>query len=138
MLNTVLKAFKSYLTSSNSGKSVSFSTVEVREYDRILGAHAHIPVSLSIGWEYQQIEAIPVDDYEVNGRLREEIRTIMAERCALLLKYGYSLQEMKDSEIHEEEKAVKQKHNMFGGRLRRTGLVVKFGRKVRHMIYPKN
>jgi hypothetical protein len=34
------------------------------------------------------MEAIPVDAYEVNGQeLGEEIRTIIAERCALLLKY---------------------------------------------------
>jgi hypothetical protein len=64
MLNTVvLKILKSYLTSSNSGNHVSFSTVEVQEYNRILGGvHAHTPISLPIGWEHQQKEAIPVGD----------------------------------------------------------------------------
>ena len=119
---------------NNPGKSVSFSTVEVREYDRILGAHPHIPVSLSIGWKYQENEGIALEDFKRNDRRKEELHTMMTERCTLLLYYGFSLQEMKDSEIYREEKPLMQ-HRMFGGRTRGRGLVVKLGQKMRHIIH---
>ena len=57
-------------------KSVSFASVHVREYNRILGDHPDVRVGppISIGWEYTERSAQHIDDYEANrhpsGRLR--------------------------------------------------------------------
>jgi hypothetical protein len=45
---------------------VHFSTVNIREYDRIVGDHPDVSVGppLSISWEYIEREPMDLDDYE--------------------------------------------------------------------------
>jgi hypothetical protein len=119
-------------TFKGSNKSVSFGAIEVREYDRILGARQEIPFSLSLGWEYQEKQPIPLDGYEETVWF---LPTTIADRCAILLSFGFSLQELNDSEIHdnEEEVAPKQKPEP-NRRGRGRALVGNIGRKMKSLI----
>jgi hypothetical protein len=56
-------------SSSSAGrKSVSFSVVEIREYNRIVGDHPDVRVGppISISWEYSEREQQSIDDFETN------------------------------------------------------------------------
>jgi hypothetical protein len=47
-------------------RSITFGSIEVREYKRILSvvAYPNVVNGLAIGWEYKQDEPVPVDDYK--------------------------------------------------------------------------
>lgn len=49
---------------------VSFSTIEVREYERIVGDHPETKVGppMAIGWAYAEPEVSMLDDYEADRR----------------------------------------------------------------------
>jgi hypothetical protein len=46
--------------------SVTFGSIEVREYNRNLGENPDVSNGLAIGWEYEQHEPVPVDDYKID------------------------------------------------------------------------
>lgn len=81
--------------------SVSFSTVEIRHYDRILGDNPSCSCGppLSIGWYHDESSTIvdTVDDYEYSRTTRrghKELTIPKSERQKLLLKLGYSRKEI--------------------------------------------
>jgi hypothetical protein len=83
--------------------SISFGSIVVREFNRIIGDHPDVSSGppLSIGWEYSQNEPVPVDEYEKNKDSSHgpPERTTKFERILLLHQdYGFSLQELKDAE----------------------------------------
>lgn len=70
-------------------KSVSFTSVEIREYNVIVGDHpccsAGFPLTLD--WEYREIDNIEVDIYEavrMPRRHRDELKISPEERSQLL------------------------------------------------------
>lgn len=82
--------------------SVSFSTIEIRHYDRILGDNPSCSCGppLSIGWDHDESSTIvdTVDDYEYSRTTRrrghKELTIPRSERQKLLLKLGYSRKEI--------------------------------------------
>jgi hypothetical protein len=80
---------------------VSFSSVEVRQYERILGDNPACSTGppLTIGWKFDETKTInmSVDDYEYDhGLNRDETAMVLSrqEREEMLLELGYSLKEM--------------------------------------------
>lgn len=80
---------------------VSFSSVEVRQYERILGDNPACSTGppLTIGWKFDEAKTInmSVDDYEYDhGLNRDETAMVLSrqEREEMLLELGYSLKEM--------------------------------------------
>jgi hypothetical protein len=52
--------------SSKRKSSVRFGSIEIREYERIVGDHPDVKFGppMGIGWQYYQNEQIPIDEYE--------------------------------------------------------------------------
>lgn len=74
--------------SASHKKTVSFSSLEIREYGREIGDHplCTIGCPLSIGWEYSEALPVPVDAYEATRsprRSRADLRTSCEERRRL-------------------------------------------------------
>jgi len=55
-----------------SAPVVRFSTVETREYRRIVGDHPDVEIPLAIGWEYVQDPIVSVDTFQEEKQLREK------------------------------------------------------------------
>uniref|UniRef100_A0A7S4IKB0 Uncharacterized protein n=1 Tax=Odontella aurita TaxID=265563 RepID=A0A7S4IKB0_9STRA len=87
-------------------KSVSFSRLEIRSYEQVLGdtvpADGGAPVSL--GWNYDPstTEIVSVDDYEsLSGEAKishEGMLLLKEERELILLQGGYSWGDVRDAE----------------------------------------
>ena len=80
---------------------VSFSSVEVRQYERILGDNPACSTGppLTIGWKFDESKTMnmSVDDYEYDHGLNRDDTAMVLSRQAreeMLLELGYSLKEM--------------------------------------------
>ncbi len=94
----------------NEGKSVQFSTIEVRDYSICLGDHPDVnrgaPVSLD--WEYESEQSFDLEEYEQRSCGREkkthnDMIRLAFEREFMLRKWGYS-----EEEIKTRSKSVKK------------------------------
>lgn len=95
---------------SNEGKSVQFSTIEVRDYSLCLGDHPDVnrgaPVSLD--WEYQSEQSFDLEEYEQRSygrgkKTHNDMIRLAFEREYMLRKLGYS-----EEEIKTRSKSVKK------------------------------
>jgi hypothetical protein len=69
-------------------KSVSFGVIQVREYNRVLGDNPDVQFGppVSIGWDYVQKDALPMDEYETaKPRRKTALRMTSVTRRNLLL-----------------------------------------------------
>jgi len=85
-------------------KSVSFSSLEIRNYDQTIGDNPSVGVGapISLDWTYQDQIQLPVIDYERakracgNKKKTNEIRLSAAERCLRLRhEFGFSLTDIR-------------------------------------------
>ena len=92
----------SSMTTSNK-RSVSFKTIEVREYERVLGDHPSTKYGppMSIGWAFVEHDAIALDEYEAQRKQKNGITVLLAQTRRSILRddYNYS-----DKELHEAER----------------------------------
>jgi len=117
------------------GKSVAFSTVEVREYDQVVGDHTDlVGPPLSIGWEYLEQELVPLSEYEENRPPRrpqmEFLITPTGRRQILIKNWGYTSEELSA----EERVLVKRRENEYRSESKKNCLVRKLGKKVKHSV----
>jgi hypothetical protein len=76
-----------------ASKKVRFGDCAVRTYAQVLGDHPSCSLGcpLELGWDYQQLEAVSVDDYDYAGTsssmktTRCDLRMTWEERRAILL-----------------------------------------------------
>lgn len=86
-------------------RNVTFSDVEIRLYERVLGDNPNTDMPLSLGWRFNVCKPLSVDEYTerhnapdyVGGKNLEP--TEMRERERILLKSGYSR-----SMLYQEER----------------------------------
>lgn len=88
---------------SSSKKAVSFGLIQVREYNRVVGDNPAglVGPPMSIGWEFIQKQAVPVDDYEKIKRLTTSDLRIMGSitrKSILRYEFGVSLEDIKAAE----------------------------------------
>jgi hypothetical protein len=88
---------------SSSKKAVSFGLIQVREYNRVVGDNPTVRVGppMSIGWEFVQKQAVPVDDYEKIKRPRTSDLRIMgsiARKSILRYEFQVSLEDIRAAE----------------------------------------
>ena len=97
-------------------KSVTFSVLDIREYEVTLGDHPGLfsnGPSLSLGWSYNNYRNINVDFYEaqraITGRRkRDEMIMPRFERENLLRDFGYSRRDIEKS-VQDRASFLKQK-----------------------------
>jgi hypothetical protein len=67
---------------NNNSKSVRFGDCNVRRYSQVMGEHPCCSVGcpLELGWEYEPVQSLPVDDYEAG-------RTVQKSSHSLRLTY---------------------------------------------------
>ena len=125
-------------------RRVSFSTVCIREYDRILGDNPSCSCgpSISIGWEFEDEEILPVDEWESWREMeREPERLVLCreEREDILLDLGYTHKDI--AQAVRDIVKTKNKRRQTIHNLRASGveeLVESAGRKVRSIRKVKN
>jgi hypothetical protein len=93
-----LESERSQSTSSSSNSSccskrVRFGDCVVRSYSQVLGEHPYCSVGcpLELGWEYDVLQSLTVDDYEATrGRRspRHDLRLSPEERRSILQEYS--------------------------------------------------
>ena len=88
---------------SSSKKSVSFGLIQVREYNRVVGDNPTVRVGppMSIGWEFVQKQAVPVDDYEKIKRPGTSDLRIMGSitrKSILRYEFQVSLEDIRAAE----------------------------------------
>lgn len=89
------------LSISSLPRRVSFGNINVRKFDRIVGDHPWCKTGapLSIGWEFQEIESIPIERYESERVLKGKKRLSSITRKIILHNvYGFSLAEISAAE----------------------------------------
>ncbi len=83
-------------------KSVSFKTIEVREYERILGDHPDTTFGppIAIGWGFIEHDAVDLDDYE-SQRKKSGIKVLLAHTRRRILRdvYEYSEKDLRKAEL---------------------------------------
>ena len=96
-LGEVLSGIHGGLRSPPDDRSTSFGTVEVREYERILGDHPSCSDGLSIGidWGYRAVQSYCVDEWEAtrNSLTRGSFHLDRKAREDMLRELGYDRQE---------------------------------------------
>ena len=88
-------------------KGVSFGSIQVREYNRIVGDHPDVQVGppLSLSWEYTSKEPVSVDEYETTRpQRRANLRLSSITRKNLL----HEVFEIPEEEIRQAEKEVQR------------------------------
>jgi hypothetical protein len=91
-------------------KSVSFDSVTVREYNRVIGDHPEVKVGppVSLGWEYLQLPEQSLEEYHESKPERRSLRLSSITRKNLLLNvFGYSEEEIRAAE--KEVQVIRKK-----------------------------
>jgi hypothetical protein len=94
--------------------SVSFSSIQIREYDQTIGDHPNVSYGppISLDWNYQALDSITLDDYESNrGRRRSFPQLMMnhfTRKNVLMHNFGYSEADLKKAQ-KEAERAKLQR-----------------------------
>ena len=119
--NTTLSKIEKGSLSSHASKetSVSFGTVEVREYERIIVGDHNDKLGLGIGWSYNQhTEAMPMEPLFFPKRTCSHPTycgySSVAEKIDLLIDYGFSMQELRQAEMSRQEMMYGSNQNRDG------------------------
>ena len=95
--------------------SVSFGSVIVREYERVIDSTS-IYMGLALGWDFNEAAPAPVQDKSPKTKVSEERggdeskmkRTNGSERYGMMLRYGYKQKELRKA-TDEAAKFFKQR-----------------------------
>jgi hypothetical protein len=129
-------------SSSDEGR-VSFGSIQVREYERIIGDHPQtkVGVPLSLGWGYYERDSVPIDKYESERVSKKTLRMSSITRKNILHNvYGIPEGELRAAEKevriinarnqkHAREKELKNKT---------TSKLKKIGKKFRKVFNAEN
>ena len=112
-ISTSTTASSTVTSESSFKKSVTFSFVQVREYNRVVGDHPDVRIGppISLGWEYNIQLDQSVDDYEASrpDRRKRYLRLSSISRKNLLINvFGFTEHDIAVAE-KEASKAHKQR-----------------------------
>mmetsp|Transcript_27703 Transcript_27703/g.51554 ORF Transcript_27703/g.51554 Transcript_27703/m.51554 type:complete len:176 (-) Transcript_27703:199-726(-) len=100
--------------------TVRFSVVEIREFDRVIGDHPDTRegLSLSIGWDYSERDAVSLDEYEGDReyqprRSKNDLKlTPRMKRKVMKRGFGVSKDEIEKAERKVEQKQRRRERRM--------------------------
>uniref|UniRef100_A0A7S4QTM1 Uncharacterized protein n=1 Tax=Ditylum brightwellii TaxID=49249 RepID=A0A7S4QTM1_9STRA len=110
-------------------QSVSFGTIEVRAYERMVGDHPCVSTGapITLGWKYNQHDGISVDKYErARGSARQlaQLRIPREVRIQILLEHAnVSLRDVKEAELSALKARGEMRKSMKRARTPRKGQV---------------
>jgi len=111
--------------SNKSKKSVTFASVRVREYNRIIGDHPDVKVGppISIGWEYEEKPEQCLEEFEASKpETKRYLRLSSITRKNMLLNvYGFTEEEIRSSEKEVQKIRRKREQSISQGK---TGAIV--------------
>jgi hypothetical protein len=130
-------------SSSHSSRKVSFGSIHVREYERVVGDHpdTRIGVPMSIGWGYHVKEAVEIDTYEANKKPKIMLRMSSITRKNLLHQvFGIPEAELREAEKEIQKIKKSREHSLKQNRISaRTESAFKgVGRKMRKALSVKS
>lgn len=108
----ILKGTGSSTSLNSSKRNVSFTDVQFREYKVALSQHPSCSFGppVELGWDYDEKESRPLEDYEVSRSPRREKHELVlsynVRRLILLKEAGYSKEDLRAAE--REVDRVKQ------------------------------
>lgn len=127
--------------SNNNRKSVGFSVIHTRVYNRIIGDNpsVRIGVPVTFSWEYSEIPAVSIDEYERNRSPYKRILRMSSITRKNMLHHVF---EIPEEEIANGEKEIQKikRQNEKGLSVRGSASSVvestrKAGRKLRKNIF---
>lgn len=125
---------RSSCTTTSRSSSISFGTIQVREYNRVVGEEfLDVSNALAIGWEFAQLQAMPLEEFEklqqvkIDQALQKQWDAMPAtmkyklrmnvpsgppklskvgceRRKRILASFGYTSQELKQAEKERKRK----------------------------------
>mmetsp|Transcript_42233 Transcript_42233/g.61698 ORF Transcript_42233/g.61698 Transcript_42233/m.61698 type:complete len:243 (-) Transcript_42233:90-818(-) len=110
-------------------QSVSFGAIEVRTHERMLGDHPCVSdgAPVTLGWKYNQQDAMPVDKYErARGPTRQldQLRIPREMRVQILLEHAnVPLRDVKEAELSTLKAQEEMRKSMKRARTSRSGQV---------------
>jgi hypothetical protein len=122
--------------SASKTTKVGFSSIEIREYERVVGDHPDTRVGppMAIGWAFYEHESVSLDEYE-SSRQKKGTRRMSSITRKNILKNVF---EIPEEEIRNAEKEVqkilknRQKTNTQGKASETVEVVTQsFGRKIK-------
>ena len=115
------------MSNKSKTKSVSFSNVNIREYEITICDHPETSVgpSISLGWKYNENLSFDMNTYELikDAKGRRDCKDLSLsrwERENLLFEFGFSRSEINRSSAVKKPKRSRRKRNLKMNRL--TGL----------------
>ena len=115
------------MSNQSKTKSVSFSNVNIREYEITIGDHPETSVgpSISLGWKYNENLSVNMNTYELikDAKGRRDCKDLSLsrwERENLLFEFGFSRSEIERSSAVKKPKRSRRKRTIKMNRL--TGL----------------
>jgi hypothetical protein len=94
-------------------KSVSFGSIQVREYNRVLGDNPDVQFGppISLGWNFVQKDALPMNEYETNKpqRTRGLRMSSVTRRNLLTNVFGVPAEEI--AAVEKEVKKIKKQRS---------------------------
>ena len=121
-------------TSRREKRSVSFGSIRVRQYERIVGDHPEtkVGVPLAIGWAYNEDEdhpdGISIERYEADKIRKGKLKmTSITRKNMMLHVFGFTEEEIKQAE-KRSDKLRKQKEKSEGAA---QGTFKKLGKKIK-------
>jgi hypothetical protein len=103
-------------------KTVSFFSVTVRQYNRVIGDHPEVRVGppVSLGWEYLQLPEQTLEEYQESKPERRSLRLSSITRKNLLLNvFGYSEEEIRAAEKEVQVIQKKREQSLKQGKASR-------------------
>lgn len=100
-------------------RGVKFGSIQIREYNRIVGDHPDVRVGppLAIGWDYHEFEAQPLDEYEANRPSKRVFLrlTSITRKNLLINNFGIPEEEVRSAEKEIQRiRKLREKTNKQG------------------------
>eukprot|EP00980_Cylindrotheca_fusiformis_P028178 scaffold22585_cov149-Cylindrotheca_fusiformis.AAC.8 len=99
---------------SSSGLKVSWGIVQIRSYSQTVGDNPSVSYGppISLDWEYEAHEDMPLDDYELNRGKRRTLRQMVLSyyhrKNILSWQYGFTESQLKQAKKQAERAKLKR------------------------------
>jgi hypothetical protein len=118
-------------SSSNNNKSVRFSTITIREYQRCIGEDTVTSCGppISLVWNHDNETSFDVDEYEdayceTQRRSQAELKMPSSYRSAILLELGYSRTELQQINLKLNKVREQRSQTVNGLRWKHNNIMV--------------